>query len=69
MQAVEGARALVICTEWPLYREIPGQQVAKAAPGLVVIDANRYLTGFAATPGIKYLAVGTPDPNNSRVTR
>ena len=69
MQAVEGARALVICTEWPLYREIPGQQVAKAAPGLVVIDANRYLTGFAATPGIKYLAVGTPDPNNSGVTR
>lgn len=69
MQAVEGARALVICTEWPLYREIPGQQVAKTAPGLVVIDANRYLTGFAATTGIKYLAVGTPDPDNSRVMR
>ncbi len=69
MQALEGARALVICTEWPLYRDIPGQQVAKAALGLTVIDANRFLVELAATPGIKYLAVGTPDPDISRAVQ
>jgi UDPglucose 6-dehydrogenase len=69
MLAVEGARALVICTEWPLYRGIRGGQLAKTAPGLVVIDANRFLVELAATPGIRYLAVGTPDLEYSRATR
>ena len=65
LKAVEGAQALVVCTEWPLYRELRGEEVARVAPGLVVIDANRFLAGLAATPGVEYLAVGTPDPDNA----
>jgi len=69
LRALEGAQALVVCTEWPLYREIRGEEVARVAPGLAVIDANRFLAGLAATPGIKYLAVGTPDPDKAGAGR
>jgi UDPglucose 6-dehydrogenase len=55
-----GAQALVISTEWPLYKEIPARAIAAAAPGIAVLDANRFLPGLAAEAGVNYLAVGTP---------
>ena len=43
-RAARGADALVVATEWPEYRQVdPPIAVAAGAPGLVVLDANRFL--------------------------
>lgn len=55
------AHALVISTEWPQYKDIASDAVAKAAPGLVVLDANRFLSGFATDRRLRYVAVGAPE--------
>ena len=53
------ADALVIATEWPLYREVATEAIAAAAPGLLVIDPNRLLAGLAAVRTLRYAAVGS----------
>ena len=58
--ALADAQALIISTEWPLYKDIPAALIAGAAPGLAVLDANRFLPALAAEARVKYLAVGTP---------
>lgn len=59
--AVLGAHALVVATEWPMYRTIPAEQLTRCSPHLVVLDANRFLTNLAATEGrVRYFAVGMP---------
>lgn len=60
LEALDGAQALVVCTKWPLYREVNPRDMAQAAPGLVVLDADRFLARLAETPGLAYTAVGTP---------
>jgi UDPglucose 6-dehydrogenase len=59
--ALKGAHALVISTEWPQYKDIASDTVANAAPGMVVLDANRFLSGFAMNSRLRYVAVGTPE--------
>lgn len=61
LEAIKGANALVISTEWPQYREITGDAVAKAAPGVTILDANRFMSHLSGTPDLRYVAVGTPD--------
>jgi hypothetical protein len=51
----------VIATEWPQYREVPVERIAAVAPGLTVLDANRFLAHIAGNAGIRYIAVGTPE--------
>jgi UDPglucose 6-dehydrogenase len=58
--ALARAQALIISTEWPLYKDIPAAAVAGAAPGLAVLDANRFLPALAAEARVRYFAVGTP---------
>ena len=58
--AARGADAVVVGTEWPIFREVSADElVAAGAP--LVIDASRYL---AATLGgdrrLRYVAVGSP---------
>lgn len=60
LEAVSGADALVVGTEWPEFRQCAGGLAARAKPGLVVVDANRYLWLQLAQSGFSYLAVGTP---------
>lgn len=57
--AVRGASALVVCTEWPQYRNVGAREIAAAAPGLLVLDANRFLSALSVAPGLTYAAVGT----------
>ena len=59
--AVRGAEALVICTEWPQYREIGGEEIVDLAHGIAVLDANRFVAHLAATSGLRYVAVGMPE--------
>lgn len=60
LQALSGSRALIVGTEWPAYREVSAAQAAGAAPGLLVLDANRFLSEWMAEPGLTHVAVGTP---------
>jgi UDPglucose 6-dehydrogenase len=43
LDAVEGAAALVVATEWPAYRAIDVERLAAAMPAGLVLDANSYL--------------------------
>ena len=61
VQALAGADALVVATEWPQYRDIPVEAIASAADGLAVLDANRFLSQLAGSDRLKYVAVGMPD--------
>lgn len=58
--ALKGAHVLVISTEWPQYKDIASDAVANAAPGIVILDANRFLSGFSRNARMRYVAVGTP---------
>lgn len=59
--ALKGAHVLIVSTEWPQYKDIALDTVAHAAPGIVILDANRFLPGFAKDPRVRYVAVGTPE--------
>ena len=59
--AVQGAHALVMATEWPVYRGISTDQLLQCTNRLVVLDANRFLPNLAAADGrLRYFAVGMP---------
>jgi UDPglucose 6-dehydrogenase len=59
--AVQGAHALVMATEWPVYRSISTDQLLQRTNRLVVLDANRFLPNLAAAAGrLRYFAVGMP---------
>ncbi|MHB8138581.1 MAG: UDP-glucose dehydrogenase family protein [Smithellaceae bacterium] len=60
LDAVAGADALVVGTEWPEFREKAAELLSAASPNLVVIDANRHLQSAVASLGLEYIAVGTP---------
>lgn len=55
VSAVQGADALIVATEWPVYKTAAAQL---AGMPLVVLDANRFLPELAAATAL-YLAVGT----------
>jgi UDPglucose 6-dehydrogenase len=58
-QAVQGADALVIATEWPDYRDLPMPEILKSMRSTIILDANRFLVSdLELLPGITYLAVG-----------
>jgi UDPglucose 6-dehydrogenase len=59
--ALQGAAALVVFAEWPQYKNIAAETVAARAPGIIVLDVNRFLSSFASNHGLRYMAVGTPD--------
>lgn len=61
LSTIEDAQALVIATEWSLYREIPTDRLAAVSGDLLVLDANRFVASFAAIRGLRYVAVGTPN--------
>lgn len=60
LDAVVGADALVVGTEWPEFRQEAAGLLSVARPNLVVIDANRHLQASVVSSGLKYVAVGTP---------
>ena len=60
-EALRGAHAVVICTEWPEFRDYPWPALLAGMTRPVVVDANR-LVEKAVTPvaGVVYLTVGRP---------
>jgi UDPglucose 6-dehydrogenase len=61
-EALRGADALVVATEWPAYRDVDKAAVAAIMPkGFLVLDANRFLAGaFERETGCRLVAVGQP---------
>lgn len=63
VDAVRGADALVVMTEWPEYRQIDAGAVAGAMKGKLILDANRFLQQqFASDPRVVYATVGKALP-------
>lgn len=61
MEALAGADALVVGTEWPDYQAISAKEVSAAMQTPVVVDANRFLNKtLGSFAGIRYAAVGVP---------
>ncbi len=61
LAALQGADALVLATEWPVYRHATTDETMRTRAGLVVLDANRYLAALAGSKGLlRYFAVGMP---------
>ena len=61
LAAAAGARALVVATGWPAYREVDVDRLAAVAPQLLVLDANRFLGPILANdPRFRLVAVGQP---------
>ncbi len=60
LKALLGAHVLIISTEWPEYKAITAREIADAAPGITVLDANRFLFRLSGASNISYIAVGTP---------
>ena len=58
LEALEGACALVIATQWPEYREIKVSDVENIAGQFAVFDSNRFLSDFNKSSVISYYSVG-----------
>jgi len=43
LEAVDGADAVVIVTEWPEFAELDWSEVAKRMPGRLVIDGRNFV--------------------------
>ena len=69
LAALAGARALVVATEWPEYREVPLASIAALPARLVVLDPNRFLEPWSALAAIRYIAVGSAAPAASKSDR
>jgi len=61
-QAVTGADAAVVCTEWPAFREAPWAELARAMrQPAVIVDANGFLDRqLSGLQGVEHLSVGRP---------
>ena len=59
LEAVEGAHAVVLVTEWPEFAELDWVQVAAAMAGNVLIDGRNFVDGDAArAAGFEYEGIG-----------
>ena len=61
MDAVQGADALVICTEWKEFRSPDFEAIKRALREPVVFDGrNMFLPETVAAAGLEYHAIGRP---------
>ena len=59
--AIRGADAIVVATEWPVFRELSADRLAAATARPVVLDAGRFLAAnLAGDARVRYFAVGVP---------
>ncbi len=57
--AVKGADAAVVCTEWPEFRQADWTKLAPAMRQRIFVDANRFLEKeLKNLPGVEHLSVG-----------
>lgn len=60
-EAINGANAVVVATEWPEFNQITAEQLKSLMQQPIVLDANAFLKkNFANEEKIDYLTVGKP---------
>ncbi len=60
-EAVEGADALIICTEWPQFRTPDFRRIAERMSGDAIYDGrNLYELSWMAQTGLRYYSIGRP---------
>lgn len=58
-EALRGADAVVVATEWPIFRTLPSASFIEGSPDIIVLDANGFLAAtFEECPAARYYAVG-----------
>jgi len=59
-EAVKGADALVIATEWPEYKNLKLENILQGMRNRLVLDANRFLSReiSGVTANVRYITVG-----------
>jgi UDPglucose 6-dehydrogenase len=68
MDALEGADAAVLVTEWPEFAELDWSEVAKRMNTPLVVDGRNFLDGDALrSAGITYDSIGRPSATETRV--
>jgi UDPglucose 6-dehydrogenase len=61
-EAIRDADAIVVATEWPVFRELTADRIAAGGRRPLVLDANRFLAGNLADDArVHYVAVGRPE--------
>ena len=61
LEAVRGADAAVIVTEWPELRELPTTEVREAMARPLIVDGRNLLDpAVVAAAGFEYEAIGRP---------
>jgi UDPglucose 6-dehydrogenase len=61
IEALAKADALVVATEWPVYRTIDPDVLAAAFPSGLIIDASGFLRGrLDRDPRFRVVSVGRP---------
>ena len=59
-RAMAGADAVVICTEWPEFRQIAWAEASRAMKGRLILDANGFLRKeLKDLPNVDHVSVGT----------
>jgi UDPglucose 6-dehydrogenase len=64
MDAIEGADAVVLVTEWPEFAELDLADVATRMRGTLLVDGRNFLDVAAArAAGLTYEGIGRPSVN------
>jgi len=59
LAAAQGADAVVVTTDWPEFRVLAADDIARMMAGTTVLDPGRFLDGgFASHPRIRLISVG-----------
>ena len=59
--ALDGADALVVCTEWPEFRQLDWPRLVPRLRRALILDATRFLEKSpSGLPAVQYVSVGSP---------
>lgn len=59
--AVQGAAALVVCTPWPEFRQVPADEIASSMVDPIVLDPGGHLREtLGQAVSVRYVRVGVP---------
>jgi UDPglucose 6-dehydrogenase len=65
-EAIAGADAIVLVTEWPEFRELDLAAVNESMRGSLLVDGRNFIDPDAArSAGLIYEAIGRPSMNGS----
>jgi UDPglucose 6-dehydrogenase len=66
VQAIEGADAIVLVTEWPEFKALDLAAAARAMRGALLVDGRNFIDPDAArAAGLLYEAIGRPSRNGA----